>query len=113
MTKGQKPSQDWKTSAEVRRRIAEAARNNPDPRTLKPKKELTLQQKRNIEKAIRGAIEYKNPDFFKKENLAQKVFRTMGKVPALTAASMFFGSTPTGDATRHGTNKNYKINMYK
>ena len=33
----------WQTS-EGQRRVAEAARKNPDPRTLKPKKELSPQE---------------------------------------------------------------------
>ena len=104
----QKPSQSWKTSAGARR-IAEAARNNPDPKTLKPKKALSAQQKKSIEKALLASIKSRKP----KPNLAQKLFRTMGKTPALAAISIFADSTPTGDATLHGTYKNYKFNMDK
>ena len=96
-------------TSEQMRRIANAAKKNPDPRTLKPKKELSPQQKKSIEKALMASIESKKP----KPNIVQKLFRTMGKGPALTAISIFGGSTPTADATRHGTYKNYKFNMDK
>tara|TARA_R100001594_G_scaffold150517_1_gene212110 strand:+ start:2020 stop:2361 length:342 start_codon:yes stop_codon:yes gene_type:complete len=97
----------WQTS-EGQRRVAEAARKNPDPRTLKPKKELSPQQKKSIEKVIMASIKRRKP----RPNIAQKIFRTMGRVPALTAISTVFGSTPVGDATLYGT-YNYKNKLDK
>ena len=106
-----KSDPNFKSRQEAFRKAAINAKANPDPKTLKPKPEMTQTQKDNLVKALRRSADARRPRPAP-PNIANRIAKFMGKPPALAALSIFLGSTPVSKESeltyKTSVNKKYR-----